>query len=59
MVHYPIMYLFYSWMIKNQVYTFTETWIESVSAMALSVILAYLCLKWYDLPVRKALSKKM
>lgn len=59
MVHYPIMYLFYSWMIKNQVYTFTETWKESVSAMTLSVILAYLCLKGYDQPIRKALSKKM
>ena len=25
-VHYPFMYLFYAWLIKNQLFTFAETW---------------------------------
>lgn len=57
-VHYPIMYLFYAWLIKNQLYTLGETWQVALCVYALSLVLAYLCLKLYDEPVRKWLTKK-
>lgn len=52
------MYLFYAWLIKNQLYTLGETWQVALCVYALSIVLAYLCLKLYDEPVRKWLTKK-
>ena len=57
-VHYPLMYLFYSWLIENKLYTFGETWQIALIVMAGSVVIAWLCLKCYDEPVRKWLTKK-
>lgn len=57
-VHYPFMYLFYSWLIKNKLYTFGETWQVAIVVVVWNVILAYICLKLYDEPVRKWLSNK-
>ena len=57
-VHYPLMYLFYSWLIENKHYTFGETWQIALIVMAGSVVIAWLCLKCYDEPVRKWLTKK-
>ena len=56
MVHYPFMYLFYSWLIKNELYTFGQSWIMSIIIMAWNILLAYICLKLYDEPVRKHLA---
>lgn len=58
-VHYPLMYLFYAWLIKNQLYTLGETWEVALCVYALSVVLACLCLKLYDEPVRKCLAKRL
>ena len=58
-VHYPLMYLFYSWLIENKLYTFGETWQIALIVMAGSVVIAWLCLKFYDEPVRKWLTKKL
>ena len=57
-IHYPFYYLFYAWLIKNQYFTFGETWIVAILLMAGNIILAYLCLKLYDEPVRKYLAKR-
>lgn len=57
-IHYPLMYLFYSWLIKEKLYTFGETWYIALFVMVGSITLAYLCLKCYDEPVRKWLGKK-
>lgn len=57
-VHYPIMYLFYAWLIDNELYTFAEIWPMAIVVYAGSIALAYLCLKLYDEPVRKWLGKK-
>ena len=54
-VHYPVMYLFYSWLIKNELYTLGETWQVVILVMAVNVALAYACLKLYDEPVRRLL----
>lgn len=56
-IHYPLMYLFYAWLIENKLYTLGETWHVAVCVFVLSIILAYLCLKLYDEPVRKYLAK--
>ena len=56
-VHYPIMYLFYAWLIKNQLYTFEETWQVALLVYCVNIILAYACLKLYDEPVRKWLTR--
>lgn len=52
-VHYPIMYAFYMWLIKTRQYTLHETWPVALAAVTASIILAWLCLKLYDYPVRK------
>ena len=58
-VHYPIMYLFYQWLIKNELYSLKATLPYAVSVVALSIFLAYLLLRFYDKPLRKRLAKKM
>lgn len=56
-VHYPLMYAFYMWLIKTRQYTFAETWPMAIATMACSVCVAWLCLKFYDEPVRKWLKR--
>ena len=58
-IHYPLMYLFYAWLIENQLYTLGETWHVALCVFILSIILAYLCLKLYDEPIRKYLAKRL
>ena len=57
-VHYPVMYLFYSWLIENKYYTFGEIWPMALVVYVGSVLLAYAALKLYDEPVRKWLTKR-
>lgn len=57
-VHYPLMYLFYAWLIDKKLYTLAETWPVALAVCAASVILAYACLKLYDEPVRRWLTKR-
>ena len=57
-VHYPIMYLFYAWLIEKNYYTLSECLGMALLVVAVSILLALLCLKFYDEPVRKWLSKR-
>ena len=57
-VHYPIMYIFYAWLIKNDIYTFAGCWPIALLVIASSIALAWICLKFYDEPVRRWLSKR-
>lgn len=57
MVHYPFIYLYYAW-VKNQDLTFRESLPGAVAVVAGSIVLAYLCLKLYDIPVRKYLTER-
>lgn len=57
-VHYPIMYIFYKWLIEKRVYTFSETWMVSSIVVISSILLAFIFLKFYDEPVRKWLTGK-
>lgn len=56
-VHYPLMYAFYRWLIKTEQYTLQETWYVALAVVVSSIVLAWLCLKIYDEPVRKWLTK--
>ena len=57
-IHYPIMYLFYAWLIEHQLFTFAATWQVALAVFALNILVAYLCLKYYDEPIRKYLAKR-
>ncbi|WP_294480584.1 acyltransferase [uncultured Bacteroides sp.] len=58
-VHYPFMYLFYAWLwSSSEKITFAEAWPITLVVFFGNILLAYLCLKLYDEPVRKWLSKK-
>ena len=56
-IHYPFMYLFYAWLWREKL-TFAETWPVAWLLFFGNVLLAYLCLKLYDEPVRKWLSRR-
>lgn len=58
MVHYPFIYLYYAW-VKNENLTFEQSLPGAAALVAGSVILAYLCLKLYDEPVRRFLTKHL
>lgn len=57
-VHYPVMYLFYSWLIDEKCYTLGQTWHVVILVFAVNITLAYACLKLYDEPVRRWLTKR-
>lgn len=54
MVHYPFIYLYYAW-VKNNNLTFQESFHGAAAVVAGSIILAYISLKFYDIPIRKYL----
>lgn len=58
MVHYPFIYLYYAW-VKNEQLTFVQSLPGAVALVVGSVLLAYLCLKLYDEPVRRFLTKRL
>ena len=57
-VHYPVMYLFYAWLIENKHYTLGESWTVVILVFAINITLAYAALKFYDEPVRRMLTKR-
>jgi peptidoglycan/LPS O-acetylase OafA/YrhL len=58
MVHYPFIYLYYAW-VKNENLTFVQSLPGALALVVGCIILAYLCLKLYDEPVRKFLTKHL
>ena len=57
MVHYPFIYLYYAW-VKNHNLTFRESLPGAAGVVIGSIITAYICLKFYDIPVRKYLTNR-
>jgi peptidoglycan/LPS O-acetylase OafA/YrhL len=57
MIHYPFMYLFYAWVWKHE-YTFAQTWPVALLLVIGNIVLAWLILKFYDMPLRKYLSRR-
>ena len=57
MVHYPFIYLYYAW-VKNGNLTFRESLPGALGVVIGSIVLAYICLKFYDIPVRRYLTNR-
>ena len=57
-VHYPIMYVFYAWLIRKEYYSLGDCWGIAALVVAVSIALAYATLKLYDEPLRRWLAKK-
>ena len=57
MVHYPFIYLYYAW-VKNNSLTFADSFWGAMLLFVGSIVLAYICMKLYDEPVRRYLSRK-
>ncbi len=58
MVHYPFIYWYYAW-VKNENLTFGQSLPGALALVVGSVVLAYMCLKLYDEPVRRFLGKRL
>ena len=56
-VHYPFIYLYYAW-VKNNNLPFRDSVWGAAAVVVGSVVLAWLCLKLYDEPVRRWLAKR-
>jgi len=60
-VHYPLMYLFYAHIGFDgnlvAIGKMAEVWPVALALPAVSIALAWLCLRCYDLPVRRYLMK--
>lgn len=63
-IHYPFIYLYMAWVSKNKITSTVAAGMPiqliavSVGLVVLVVLLAYACLKLYDEPVRKWLTKR-
>jgi peptidoglycan/LPS O-acetylase OafA/YrhL len=55
--HYPLVYIYTGWVADANI-PLSEAWPVALLTLASSLALAYACLKWYDLPVRRRLQEK-
>ena len=58
-IHYPFMYLFYGFLIKEERYTLASAWPQALAVVVGCLLLAYALLKCYDLPVRRYLARRV
>ena len=58
LVHYPIFYIFYAWLIKSERYTLASARVQVVGVLAITLLIAISVLKFYDEPVRKWLAQR-
>ncbi|MDP4187072.1 MAG: acyltransferase [Bacteroidota bacterium] len=56
-IHYPFIYLFTAW-VSNKNISLTQSLPVALIVLLASIALAYVCLKLYDIPVRKWLTKR-
>ena len=57
LIHYPVMYLFYAWLIREQRYSLADSWQVALPLYAGCVLFGWLVYKYYEAPVRKRLGK--
>ncbi|MDR1526539.1 MAG: acyltransferase [Dysgonamonadaceae bacterium] len=57
MVHYPFIYLYYAW-VKNNNLTFQQSLPGAAGVVVGSILLAYIGLKFYDIPIRRYLTNR-
>ena len=56
-IHYPLIYIFTAWVVDNKV-PMQNAWPTALLVLFSSIVIAYGCLKLYDVPVRKWLEKR-
>ncbi|MBP7509008.1 MAG: acyltransferase [Prolixibacteraceae bacterium] len=64
-IHYPLIYLYMAWVANNKefidsqsAYSVIVLILVSISVLVVSIAGAWICVKFYDIPVRKWLSKR-
>lgn len=57
-IHYPLMYLFYAWLIDHRLHTLGATWPVALGVCAACLVLAYVLLRCYDEPLRRRLARR-
>jgi peptidoglycan/LPS O-acetylase OafA/YrhL len=64
-IHYPFIYMFMAWAAKNEQYirsgstdAVMTTILAGICVLASSLLVARACVKWYDVPLRKWLTKR-
>lgn len=55
--HYPLIYWYTAWVVDNKV-SIQNGYLPGIGVLIASIIIAYLCLKLYDEPVRNWLQKR-
>ena len=55
--HYPLIYWYSAWVVDNKV-SLADGYLLGIGVLIASIVLAYLCLKLYDEPVRNWLQNK-
>lgn len=55
--HFPIVYVFYAWVDNNKV-PLEKAWPVGIATFAVAMLVAYLSLRVYDIPVRRWLTEK-
>ncbi|HTI60092.1 acyltransferase [Mucilaginibacter sp.] len=56
--HYPLIYIYTAWVVNNKIPLRTKGMLVGFGLVVVSIALAYACLKLYDEPVRRWLTKK-
>lgn len=63
--HYPVIYMYMAWVSKNEQYikdgstdAVMTTVLASIVTLISAILIAWACVKWYDVPVRKWLTRK-
>lgn len=55
--HYAFIYTYTAWVVDNKL-LLQDTWPVAIATFVASVVTAYLCLRFYDIPVRRWLTQK-
>ncbi|UII32852.1 acyltransferase [Fulvivirga ulvae] len=55
--HFPIVYIYMAW-VSNNNYTLEESWPFAILTMIISIIVAFVAMKLYDMPIRSWLKSK-
>lgn len=59
-IHYPVMYLFYAWVWADAAArTFTAVWPVCVLLFCGIILMAWLAMRFYDIPVRRRLTESL
>lgn len=61
-IHYPLFYLYYAYIGfdgSGVSIPIGEAWPVAIGVSALSILLAWLCMRFYDMPLRKRLSRTL